>query len=126
MMTSNGNNADRLFETTPASAPIEPTEERIRWRSREATYWAGKWEKLSEIVPRFELAEFRAGPTNQANPYMKSVVRQPRTKFEQPVPVGVVSNSYGLAQHHEVVEKCFDGKGSLNIHTLATPWRRYS
>jgi len=109
MMHSNSHDADRLFETPSNSVPIEPMEERIRWRSRDATYWAGKWDKLSEIVPRFELADFRAGPGNQPNPYMKSVVRLPRTQFEQPVPVGVVSNNYGLAQHHEVVEKCFDG-----------------
>ena len=43
------------------------------------------------------------------NPYLKTIVRLPRTPFEQPVPVGVVSNTYTLTQHKEVAEKCFEG-----------------
>lgn len=30
-------------------------------------------------------------------------------RYRQPIPVGVVSNTYRLAQHKEVVEMCFKG-----------------
>ena len=43
------------------------------------------------------------------NPYMKSVVRVPRTIFEHPLPVGVVSNTYSLVQHADVASQCFEG-----------------
>lgn len=109
MIDSNDQVHGSLFPSHQTTAPIEPMDEKIRWRSRDATYWAGTWDKLCEIVPRFELADFRAGDGHVPNPYMKSVIRRPRTQFEQPVPVGIVSNTYGLAQHHDVIEKCFEG-----------------
>ncbi len=89
--------------------PIQPLEESKRWRARTVTYWAGTWKQLSTLVPRFELADFRAEGGDVSNPYMKSVVREPRAIFEKPMPVGVVSNTYTLAQHHVVAEQCFNG-----------------
>lgn len=88
---------------------VDALEETGRWRTRAVKYWAGSWERLSELIPEFKTAEFRAAPEAPANPYMKTVVRVPLTKVEQEIPVGVVSNSYGLAQHKMVVERCLDG-----------------
>lgn len=48
---------------------------------------------------------------------MKSVIRIPRTKFEQVIPVGTVSNTYTLAQHDEVAAKCFAGMQAAGIVT---------
>ena len=115
MIDSNDREHGSLFPFHQATAPIESMDERIRWRSRDATYWSGTWDKLCEIVPSFELADFRVGEGHVPNPYMKSVIRRPRTQFEQPVPVGVVSNTYGLAQHHDVIEKCFDGIRKVGV-----------
>jgi len=88
---------------------IEPLPESKRWRTRDVKYWGGTWEAVSSLIPRFEIGEFKADQDAPANPYMKTVIRAPRNLVERPIPVGVVSNSYGLAQHHEVAEKCFEG-----------------
>lgn len=88
---------------------IEPLDEIKLWRSRQVRYWAGTWDAVSPVVPRFELSDLRASADEPANPYMKTVVRVPRSQFEQRIPVGVVSNTYTLAQHHDVAAKCFEG-----------------
>lgn len=88
---------------------IETLDEVGRWRARDVTYYAGRWEQVKRHVARFETIEFRASGESPANPYMKAVVRLPRTKFEQPIPVGTVSNSYTLAQHDVVARMCLQG-----------------
>jgi hypothetical protein len=80
-----------------------------RWKSRDVSYWAGTWEQLSKLIPEFKTAEFRAADNAPPNPYMKTVVRVPLTRAEREIPVGVVSNTYGLAPHKMVVERCLDG-----------------
>ena len=90
-------------------AVVEPLEESKRWRSRPVKYWGGTWEAVSSQVPRFEIGDFKTEGDSPPNPFLKAVVRVPQTQYERPIPVGVVSNSYGLAQHHEVAEKCFEG-----------------
>jgi hypothetical protein len=58
-------------------------------------------------------------PDAPANPHIKAVVRQPLTVTEQPIPVGTVSNSYQLAQHHEVVARCFEGLRLVGVDPSA-------
>lgn len=88
-----------------------------RWRARAVSYWAGKWSRLSQIVPKFRLEPFRVNPESPANPYMSAVVRTPLTVTENPIPVATVSQTYRLAQHHEVVEHCFRGLRSVGLET---------
>lgn len=88
---------------------IEVLQEKGKWNARPVTYWAGSWEQLSKFIPEFGLKDFRAGENKPANPYQKMVVRLPLNTLEQEIPVGVVSNSYGLAPHKMVVERCLDG-----------------
>lgn len=88
---------------------VEPLERTGKWHGREVSYFSGRWEQLEKLVPRFELGKFAAEPNAAANPYMQTVIRLPRSKVEQRIPVGVVSNTYSLAQHHEVVDRCFAG-----------------
>src|SRR4051794_32688137 len=95
--------------TSESSGAVRVLNERGRWHARETTYYAGTWAQLAGLIPRFEIADFIAQPDSQANPYMKSVVRIPRTAAERRIPVGIVSNTYSLAQHHEVIEHCFEG-----------------
>ena len=100
-----------------SDTPIEALRETSRWRARDVTYWAGKWSQLSTIIPEFKIEDFKADGDAPANPYLKTVVRLPRTPFEQLIPVGTVSNTYPLAQHKEVAEKCFEGIQSAGIPT---------
>lgn len=88
---------------------IETLDERGRWRARDVTYWGGNWEQLGKQIPFFQTGDFTESNDGSVNPYMKTVIRLPLTKMERPIPVGVVSNTYTLAQHTEVVEKCFQG-----------------
>jgi hypothetical protein len=70
---------------------------------------------LSKLIPKFQLADFVAEDSAPANPYLKTVVRQPLSVAERPIPVGVVSSSYSLIQHSSVVEKCFEGLRRVDI-----------
>jgi len=88
---------------------VEVLEESGNWRAREVTYWAGTWDQMAKLLPRFETADFRVGSEEPANPYMRTVVRLPRNRLEQKMPVGTVSNTYTLAQHTDVGEKCIEG-----------------
>lgn len=96
---------------------IELVGEGGRWRTREVTYWAGVWQQLRALVPAFTLDEFQAPPGAPANPYMRAVVRTPRTRLEQAMPVGVVSNNYALVQHDSVVDCCLDALQTAGIAT---------
>jgi hypothetical protein len=89
--------------------PVELTDETVRWRARDATFLAGKWDALSKRIPRFVVDDFKATADGPANPHIRTVVRLPVSVTEQPIPVGVVSNTYRLAQHADVVEMCLKG-----------------
>lgn len=89
--------------------PIDLLEETSHWRTRRVSYWAGKWQQLVKVIPKFELKEFRAHADSPSNPYLKTVIRLPRTKVEKEIPVGVVSNTYTLVQHTDVADMCFEG-----------------
>ncbi len=80
-----------------------------RWRARDISYWAGTWDALRPLIPNFHTSEFKAESSSPANPHLRSVIRQPRNRIEQPIPVGVVSTSYTLAQHVDVAEYIFEG-----------------
>ena len=86
-----------------------------RWHARPVKYWRGRWPELCENTPHFKIDEFKVSKETASNPYLKSVVRLPLTLFEAVVPVGVVSNTYALVQHHEVVRKCFEPIRKLGI-----------
>jgi hypothetical protein len=99
-----------------ADDPVELTDEKVRWRAREATFMAGRWGLLAKRIPRFTIEDFKSADGGPSNPHMKTVVRQPLTVTEHPIPVGVVSNTYSLAQHTEVVEMCFRGLRAHGIN----------
>tara|TARA_R110002072_G_scaffold66954_2_gene164585 strand:+ start:518 stop:1489 length:972 start_codon:yes stop_codon:yes gene_type:complete len=95
-------------------------DEEARWRARDVRYVEGVWERLRKEIPKFTVAEFRAGKDMPANPYLQAVVRVPRNPLEQPVPVGVVSKTYTLAQHVDVAERCLEGirEAGFDTHRL--------
>ncbi len=95
--------------------PIDISEETGRWHTRPVTYWAGLWRSLRSIVPTFSIEEFKAADDAPANPFLRMVVRAPRTRLEQPVPVGVVSNTYALVQHAQVVDRCLTALAEAGV-----------
>jgi hypothetical protein len=80
-----------------------------RWHARDVRYVEGTWEQLYNLLPVFKMEAYRLEPDGPVNPYMQSVIRLPLTLLERPIPVGVVSNTYRLAQHGDVAEKCVEG-----------------
>ena len=94
---------------------MELLEETSNWRSREVTYIAGNWEQISKNIPTFELCDFAEKNSEIVNQYYKTVVRLPLTSLENRIPVGIVSNTYTLAQHNEVAELCINGIKGCNI-----------
>jgi hypothetical protein len=88
---------------------VEFTDEEVCWRGRDVSFMAGRWDALSKRIPRFVIEDFKVVADGPANPQIRTVVRLPVTVTEQPIPVGVVSNTYRLAQHADVVEMCFEG-----------------
>jgi hypothetical protein len=99
-------------DETPAAELLDGTG---RWRARDVTYWSGKWGGLAKLIPKFTLEPFKANPESPANPYMSVVVRTPLNVTENPIPVGTVSQTYQLAQHHDVVERCFKGLAAMDL-----------
>src|SRR5260370_33526880 len=59
-----------------------------RWRARAVRYYAGFWKDLAQIVPKFQLADFVAGPDEPANPFLQTVIRLPVTLWERATPAG--------------------------------------
>jgi hypothetical protein len=84
-------------------------DESARWKARDVSYWEGTWDRIQSVIPEFETGEFKTESDSPPNPYMRMVVRKAKTAMERPMPVGVVSNTYTLAQHSEVGERCFEG-----------------
>ena len=97
--------------------PVEITDETVRWRARDATFLAGKWNALSKLIPRFVVEDFKATADGPSNPYIRTVVRLPVSATEQRIPVGVVSNTYRLVQHADVVAMCIKGLSAHGIDT---------
>ena len=104
-------------DTTASPEAIRILDESARWRARDVKYLEVRWEQLLPELPVFTTDDFRTETDGQPNPYMRAVVRQPRTKMERAVPVGVVSQTYTLAQHVDVGEKCFEGIRKAGIET---------
>jgi hypothetical protein len=96
---------------------VELTDEMVRWRARDAAFLAGRWDALSKRIPRFVIEDFTATDDGPANPYIRSVVRIPVSVTEQRIPVGVVSNTYRLVQHADVIATCLKG---LEVHGIDT------
>ena len=75
------------------NTPIELLDESSRWHARNVRYVAGNIESILGELPEFELRPFQSDVDAPANPFLKVVMRLPRTRLERPMPVGVVSNN---------------------------------
>lgn len=77
-----------------------------QWRSRKVRYYAGDWDAIQTVLPKFDLVPLTTGPDEPANPFLQTVIRRPLSAAERPIPVGVVSHTYSLAPHHDVAALC--------------------
>ena len=87
---------------------IELLEEASVWRTRDVKYLRGKYKNIVKHIPTFDLRDFRADENEIINPYYKTVMRMPLSPLEKIIPVGIVSNTYTLAQHLEVADLCVE------------------
>lgn len=39
---------------------VELTDEKVRWRARDVSFMAGRWDSLSKRIPRFAVEDFKA------------------------------------------------------------------
>lgn len=106
LLLTGESDTNTTLRDSPPSLSI--TTEVARWHARDVEYVAGTWVQLAKRLPEFAKEEFRAGEGEPPNPLLQAIVRQPLTPAERPIPVGVVSRSYSLAQHKVVIEKCLD------------------
>lgn len=109
------NQLDLFVSTTDET--VELTDETVRWRARDATFLTGKWQALSKRIPQFSIEDFKVAADGPSNPHIRTVVRQPVSVTEQRIPVGVVSNTYQLVQHADVVAMCIKGLKAHGIDT---------
>jgi hypothetical protein len=72
---------------------------------------------VKPLLPEFELAPFSIAPGEPANPYLRTVVRNPLSLMERPIPVGVVSTTYALVQHVQVGNVCLSGMRKAGVDT---------
>jgi hypothetical protein len=98
------------------STVVELLDQTGRWHSRTVNYWRGRWEQVQRLLPTFTIEDFRSGNDAPPNPHLKTVVRKPTTIYEMPIPVGVVSYSYTLAQHLDVANKCLEGIEAVGVN----------
>lgn len=99
---------------------IELLAETSNWMSREVKYFAGNWDQIKTHIPLFELQKFSEKNDDVFNPYYQTVIRVPLTPLENRIPIGIVSNTYTLAQHQEVSNLCIEGikDGGINVDCL--------
>jgi hypothetical protein len=100
--------------------PVTILPEDAKWRSRKVRYYAGDWDAIQTILPQFDLTPFTAGQHEPVNPFLRTVMRRPLSSAERPIPIGIVSNTYSLAQHLEVAELCRKGliNAQIELHNL--------
>ncbi len=83
--------------------------ETANWHARDVRYYSGSWTAVLAEVPVFKLVPYTVGVYEPDNPHLLSVLRLPNSAAERPIPVGVVSKTYTLAQHREIADLCRQG-----------------
>jgi hypothetical protein len=107
--------------TTTTSLYDRTRRDRTVWQNEEVYAFEGALSELLAHVPTFERwpLAFDHGARRQVpvslfedgfipgetgiNPYYDTVIRQPLQPMEHPIPVGIVSKSYALVQHREIL-----------------------
>ncbi len=73
--------------------------------SQRVLCYGGAVSRLTELLPRFEMAPFAADAAMSPRPGQRLVVRK-GDRHWRPMAVGAVSDGYALVQHQEAVDLC--------------------
>lgn len=87
----------------------------LNWFADPAFSAAGPLSKIVKLIPRFERMQCGLGANE--NPFADLIFRMPLTPSEHPIPVAMVSKSYALIQHTDVVDELLD---VLEKHQIPT------
>jgi hypothetical protein len=103
--------------------PVQILSQEGRWRARDVHYWRGTTEALTNLIPEFTRRPF-AVPTNDGaeNPFFDTIVRLPMTLFEKEIPIGIVSKSYRLLQHREVMSLVLKALRKAGVAPATCTW----
>lgn len=96
---------------------VDVAEESGKILSRDAEYTSYSFEQAERQIPNFALRDFRSKEGGTPNPYLKAVNRLPDEKYADEIPVGVVSQTYGLVNHRDVLHRCHSGLEKSGIRT---------
>lgn len=101
--------------TFPLVPPPLSAASRTRWNGLPVQQWDGSFNELYKRIPNFERRPFtfESRPVD-TNRFYDLIVRQPVRDDPATVPVGVVSKTYSLIQHHEIAteaRKAIEGIG---------------
>ena len=88
-----------------------------RVHSRETNYQRNSYTEVMKRIPDFGIRDFKASDRGTANPYLKCVHRLSEDSVYDEIPVGIVSRTYGLVTHREVLRLCYEGIKAAGIST---------
>lgn len=116
----------------PDSAAVEILNTGSKLLSSPVTTYKGSIEAIAKLIPKFERRTFgpsllpiepednlfstaRPGGLPGYNSYYDAIVRQPVSKGDVEVPVGIVSKQYTLVQHQIILEEALKSIKELRI-----------
>lgn len=106
----------------PALSPAISSVEEL-WLGAPVKAFDGTFAAVRAHVPTFARVPFSVeSPTEgkrEANPSYDAIVRLPMTQAEAAVPIGIVSKSYNLVQHHDVLRLVEDAVREADIDPTA-------
>ena len=85
------------------------------WLGSKTVRYNGDLRRICEVLPTFKRAPFSL-TRGTSHPQKDIIVKMPNDDSQQPLPVAVVSKSYRLLQHLEVVDTAIKAMRALGIH----------
>lgn len=92
---------------------------RYHWDGSPVTIHRGTVEQIFDVIPSFTRHAFRTN--GQENRFKDEIRREPLTLFEESVPVAVVSKTYSLIQHRDLLRAVCKALRLLQIDLRSKP-----
>ncbi len=96
---------NKFLDEEPANAALSS----LKWAGRSATKRNDYFKDIRNVIPMFDRQPFVKGSTE--NQYFDTIIMLPTNRHNTSVPITIVSKSYSLVQHHDVldaVERAFN------------------
>ncbi len=91
----------------------------LKWLGSPVTSYSGTIKEILAYIPEFERRPFSLSsdlPLLNENAFMDVIVRKPIPKIDSAeIPIGVVSKSYQLVQHRQVIDTIINALNMVNI-----------